>query len=170
MNSAVISSCLNYRYSLTRELASPDTDTVLFVMLNPSTADGSSDDPTINRLRGFASYWGYGRFTVGNLYAYRTPSPKALWDAKAAGVDIVGPDNMLILQGLASEAHDVVVAWGAHAARDPAHAVSVLIQLREIVGEVCCLTETKDGWPGHPLYLPKSLRPVPYVGNSLRKP
>ena len=162
MDSALISSCGQYRYSLARELESPDTDTVLFVMLNPSTADGSNDDPTINRLRGFASSWGYGRFTVGNLYAYRTPSPKALWDARAAGFNIVGPDNMRVLHGLACDAHEIVVAWGSHATRDPGHAMRVLEELRDTAGEVCCLTETKDGWPGHPLYLPKNLRPVPY--------
>lgn len=49
--SAWISSCGRYRYSLTRDWKREgDFDrTCVFVILNPSTADGSVDDPTIRK-------------------------------------------------------------------------------------------------------------------------
>ena len=50
----------NYRYLLWREWDSSNK-TVSFIMLNPSRADGSVNDPTITRCINFASSWGYGR-------------------------------------------------------------------------------------------------------------
>lgn len=46
---AVISDCGQYRYALSRGGWMGGKGTVLFVMLNPSTADASEDDPTIRR-------------------------------------------------------------------------------------------------------------------------
>src|SRR6266436_6577265 len=73
---ACISRCGTYRYALWRRWA-PGPQ-VLFVMLNPSTADRQRNDPTIRRCIGLAAAWGYGALAVGNLFAFRTPSPKVL--------------------------------------------------------------------------------------------
>ena len=43
-----------YRYQLVRSTGYPSQAVVNFVGLNPSTADESSDDPTVRRLIGFA--------------------------------------------------------------------------------------------------------------------
>ncbi len=48
---------------------------VVWVMLNPSTADHVHDDPTIRRCMGFARAWGYGGIAVVNLYAWRATDP-----------------------------------------------------------------------------------------------
>jgi hypothetical protein len=79
---ATLSDCGRYRYRLWRRWA--DGPTVLFVMLNPSTADADVDDPTIRRCIGFARSWGAGALEVVNLYAWRATQPAEL---KAA----VGP-------------------------------------------------------------------------------
>lgn len=42
--------------------------TVLFIMLNPSTATDILNDPTIRRCIGFAQRWGYAKLLVGNAY------------------------------------------------------------------------------------------------------
>jgi len=70
---AEISDCQRYRYALWRRWA--DGPAVLFVMLNPSTADARSDDPTIRRCIGFARSWDYAAVLVANLFALRTPTP-----------------------------------------------------------------------------------------------
>jgi hypothetical protein len=74
---AELSACRTYRYRLWRQWDA-DLAPVVWVMLNPSTADESADDPTIRKCIGFAQRWGYGGIEVVNLYAYRSPDPRQL--------------------------------------------------------------------------------------------
>lgn len=64
-SSAIISECGAYRYRLERQWDG-EKPNVAFLVLNPSTADASQDDPTIRRCIGFARYWGFGGLIVGN--------------------------------------------------------------------------------------------------------
>lgn len=141
--SAVISQDGAYRYALRRvwDLRGP---TVLFIGLNPSTADHRVDDRTIGRSIQFAQHWGFGQLTVANLFAFRTPFPRLLWKAR----DPIGPDNDGWLRRLIAEADVTVAAWGnqgARLARDQA----VLPLLRRPL----CLAVSKRGHPKHPLYV-----------------
>ncbi|HEU4722003.1 MAG TPA: DUF1643 domain-containing protein [Gemmatimonadaceae bacterium] len=150
---AVISECGTYRYTLERRWG--DGPAVLFVMLNPSTADAEQDDPTIRRCIGFARSWGYDALLVGNLHAFRSTSPL---DLAFAG-DPVGPRNGEALAGLRDRAARVVVAWGASRY---AHAVRVN-RARAILGkELYALGTTANGAPRHPLYMPASAVPIPW--------
>ena len=74
---AIISQDDKYRYQLSR-IWEEEKPKVLFIMLNPSTADADVDDPTIRRVVNFAKSWGYGGVFVGNLYAFRSTDPKGL--------------------------------------------------------------------------------------------
>src|SRR4051812_15620668 len=67
---AEFSPCRRYRFALWRRWDSGPQ--VLFAMLNPSTADETTNDPTIRRCIGFARAWGFGSLAVGNLFAFRT--------------------------------------------------------------------------------------------------
>ena len=156
---ADISPCGLYRYRLWRTWsAKPDARRVLFVMLNPSTADGSQDDPTLRRCVGFAHAWGYGALTVCNLFAWRATDPSELL---VRGVDRVGPENDAALALAAQDAHLVVAAWGAF--RGTTHrAPAVLAALRQRHA-VHALGLTRGGDPKHPLYLPGDLKPVPWM-------
>ena len=95
MANAKISECGNYRYWLTREseLEHPGRGTALFIMLNPSTADASEDDPTIRRCRGFAKSWECAGLTVANLYALRSTNPKTAMGCKRP----CWPDETIII-------------------------------------------------------------------------
>lgn len=145
-----------YRYALWRQLDAAaeanEDSTVLFVMLNPSTADAHIDDPTLRRCIGFARSWGYGRLAVGNLYAWRSPKPADL----ATAPDPVGPDNDDWLADLVSDALLVVVAWGASDWMNPDRALAVCERLSDRApgAGFFCLGTTADGHPAHPLYLP----------------
>ena len=55
---AQFSLCKRYRYSLERSWNGGE-GRVLFIGLNPSTADHKKDDPTIRRCVGFAKSWGF---------------------------------------------------------------------------------------------------------------
>lgn len=156
--SAVISQCGQYRYLLTRaaDMLQPDTGPALFLMLNPSTADASLDDPTIRRCRGFAQLWGCDGLTVANLYAYRATKPADLWRC----ADPVGPDNDAFLAGLAREYGEVVCAWGTNARPDRVSEVMEIF--RRANAKLWCLGTTKDGHPRHPLYVRGDQPLVPF--------
>jgi hypothetical protein len=145
MSGAVLSDCGKYRYSLEREWMTGG-GTCLFVMLNPSTADATEDDPTIRRCIGFAQRWGYQRLTVGNLFAYRATDPRELREVDDPG----GPENPTHLGLLAREADRVVAAWGAFPVTG---AKWVDVVLSEVGGPLYCLGTTANGSPRHPLYV-----------------
>jgi hypothetical protein len=137
-----------YRYSLWRTTdAGKATRRVLFIMLNPSTADASQDDPTLRRCLGFARTWRYGSLEVCNLFALRSPSPRSLL---AAG-DPTGPRNDEFLRAAVARADTVVAAWGAHHVAQQ-RALEVLAMLPS-GRDVSCLGTTKGGYPRHPLYV-----------------
>jgi hypothetical protein len=149
--SAVISGCGAFRYVLTRNWTDDDTSVLLFVMLNPSTADADIDDPTIRKCIGFSQRLGYGGIEVVNLYAYRATDPKAL---KAAGYQ-VGPDNNRYTMAAIRRAHNIVLAWGANA-RGMIRPDIVLRMVREAGVTPMALRRLADGVPEHPLMLPYS--------------
>lgn len=145
---------------------------VLFVMLNPSTADGEEDDPTIRRCVDFSRRWGYDRMEVVNLFAFRATDPAQLLTLDDAD-DPVGPDNVDAFRGLIEDRDDffgsgvdkVVCAWGAHGAH--------LGQDETVMGwlgDAPCfaLNVTRDGHPSHPLYQPRSSVLTPYRGRRYR--
>lgn len=150
---AVVSPCGRYRYLLTRswDAARP---AVGFVLLNPSTADHRTDDPTVRRCVGFARAWGFGEVRVGNLFALRASDPTALLDTVAAGGDPVGRENAAHLRALGAE-EIVVLAWGANASavHGADYPRRVAAALAAAGAEVLCLGRCADGSPRHPLYL-----------------
>lgn len=149
--SATISDDGLYRYDLTRTWGPGPR--VLWIMLNPSTADGDADDPTIRRIIGFSKRDGFGSAVVCNLFAFRATEPAFMFRAE----DPYGPLNDEFIQGHALEAASVVAAWGdrgSHRNRD----AQVIELLREAgVRSVYCIGRTtKARAPRHPLYVRKT--------------
>lgn len=155
--SAVISNCGRYRYRLDRKWA--DGPVMGFIMLNPSTADGEKDDPTIRRCIGFAKREGCGALIVINVFPYRATKPADLW-AVEAPVRIGGPQGEIEFHRAIAEMGTAVAAWGADA-RDAEH----WIKLRW-GGKMVCLGKTKDGHPRHPLYVKGDATLVPLVAKA----
>lgn len=150
----------DYRYHLTRRWG-PKIDTVVWVMLNPSTADADVDDPTIRRCISFSAELGADSLRVVNLYAYRSTDPKHL----LAVEDPVGPMNNTVIREtlLAARAmrSPVIGAWGVNARADR---VSEFVTIAdECRVPLHCLGITKSGMPRHPLYVLGSTRPTPWV-------
>jgi hypothetical protein len=159
LSSAVISECGRYRYRLTRTWDAA-LDPACFVMLNPSTADATHDDPTIRRCVGFARGWGCGGIVVVNLFAFRATDPAEMFRASLAAI---GPENDRHVRDAAEQCRPVVAAWGAHGGflRRDAAARRLLV---DVGSAVLCLGVTKQGHPRHPLYVPAAqpLVPLPY--------
>jgi hypothetical protein len=157
---AVLSPCGLYRYRLGREVQA-DGGTVNFVMLNPSTADASIDDPTIRRCVGFARSWGFGGLVVTNLYGLRSTDPAGLLSSP----DPVGPDNDRHVREVAGAAGLVVCAWGAFGAPSGRARVARVLGLIREAGRVPhYLKLTAAGHPGHPLFLRSDLTPIRWEG------
>lgn len=154
---ATLSECRCYRYRLWRSWGDRD-HRVVFVGLNPSTADEARDDPTIRKCIGFAKRWGFGALDMVNVFAWRSTDPRGL----LAAADPVGPDNDESLRAAFDGAHRIVWAWGRHNSR-----------VRELVAgrvgragwfsvargcEVGTLGRAQDGSPRHPLMLAYTTR------------
>jgi hypothetical protein len=144
---AVISDCGKYRYLLRRvwDFKQPR---VLFVMLNPSTADASIDDPTIKSCVRLSKTWSYGSMEVVNLFAWRATDPDQLPKADFP----TGVDNDGVTRNAIGRCDVVVCAWGKHEfAKDRAKIVRSMVT--SIRPAVYCLGKNKDGSPKHPLYI-----------------
>jgi hypothetical protein len=154
---AVISDCGQYRYELTRSWGAGRL--VNFVMLNPSTADGTRDDPTVRRCLAFARSWGFDAVVVSNLFALRATQPEQLWQSP----DPVGPDNDSWIACCAGVSDMVICAWGNLGRyRDRAAAVRRLLEA-ENKPKIHCLGCTMALQPRHPLYLAASISPLPWT-------
>jgi hypothetical protein len=140
-----------YRYTLWRTTQVPGWGKghLVWVMLNPSTADATEDDPTIRRVTTFTQRFGYKWAVVLNLYAYRATSPKDM----LAADDPVGPDNDFWISRCLQQSQCVVCAWGANANRD--RVLEFLNQVEYLPSiQLRCLGVNANGSPKHPLYVP----------------
>jgi len=143
---------MEYRYSLSR-IWDKSKPCVLFIGLNPSTADDNEDDPTIKRCIDYANRWGYGGLKMANLFAYRSTLPSNLKKAK----NPIGVDNDRHIKELSKEAAITVIAWsdnGSYLDRDK--------EVLKLIEEPMCLNINKSGQPSHPLYQKKDLQLKPY--------
>lgn len=137
-----------FRYALWRTWDA-ETHPLVFIGLNPSTADASADDPTIRRCRGFAKREGYGGLVMLNLFALRSTDPTGLRRVP----DAVGQwnDDALVTR---TEGRDIVAAWGATLADFVApRAREVISMLRDRGRVLRCLGTTRFNHPRHPLYV-----------------
>lgn len=148
---ACISTDTKYRYTLSR-VWDNEMPTMVWVMLNPSTADHSVDDQTIRKCCGFARRHGCGSIVVVNCFAYRATDPKELVKAQ----DPIGPLNTDFIRATLRVAFQrgwiVVAGWG----RFPSRKVEALADptIKEVQKmQVESFGTTKEGYPRHPCML-----------------
>jgi hypothetical protein len=157
---ADLSPCGLFRYSLKRSWHMPgeEQSQAAFVMLNPSTADGTQDDPTIRRCVGFARSWGHTSLLVVNLYPFRCTDPaKLLTVADRLG----GPKANDVIVEAARSSKLVIAAWGAWQPDSRVSEVGSLIVPHQ---PLFCLGTTQNGSPRHPLYVKADKQPVRFIG------
>ena len=146
---AIISDCEQYRYALWR-CWDQSKGIVMFLMLNPSTANANEDDPTLRRCETYCRSWGYGGFFKANLFAYRSTDPKNLLKAK----DPIGPETDKFLKKMMDKSTIVIAAWGNH---------GILLgrndEIKKKFKDLYYLKMNGTGEPAHPLYLKKDLKP-----------
>ena len=146
-NECTFSPDRRHRYSLIHRINPLLGDSlILWIGLNPSTADEQQLDPTLTRIRGFSEREGYDGFLMTNIFGYRATDPQDMRREQ----DPVGPENDAALLAAAKRCDKIVAAWGAHGLHlDRAVAVAQLLRRHPL----WCLGTTKDGHPRHPLYV-----------------
>lgn len=153
VNFCTFSADRKYRYTLKHTwrdgllMVMPEKSCV-WIGLNPSTADESKLDPTLGKIKGFSTRFGYNTFIMLNLFAFRATDPKVMIKAD----DPVGPDNDINIIEACAKVDLVVCAWGGcggHLNRDK----QVLEMLEPFRNKLHCIGRTLAGFPRHPLYI-----------------
>lgn len=150
----MISPCGGYRWTLSRDVGQ-GSRRLLWVMLNPSTADDLVDDATVRRVKGMTRDAGFGAADVVNLYAWRATDPTELRRV----ADPVGPRCDYWIERMCAGADAAVLAWGASGAGltgFPSRAAEVERLVLEQVELVFTLGRTQAGLPRHPLFVRSS--------------
>lgn len=174
---AYISLCRRYRRTLIRRwegLRDDRSRFALWVMLNPSTATGEEDDPTVRRCVQFTKDFDLGLkgLVIENLWDFRATDPQVVKEQeKRSRLDFsegekehpspCSEDNDYSILRAAKRAGIVVAAWGKNALEIEGGSERIHHVLGIIRGhsDVHILQLNKDGQPAHPLMLPGSLRP-----------
>jgi hypothetical protein len=150
-NGALFSPCRKYRYKLWR-VWDNTKPMITFIGLNPSTANETSDDPTIRRVITFAKTWGYGGVNMMNLFAWVSPHPQDLKTVE----DPLG-DNDKLLKAVAEQSAAIVFAWGTFK-----EAQGRGKDVKRMFPDALALGINADGSPKHPLYIKGDTLPIKY--------
>lgn len=144
-----------------------------WLMLNPSDAGESRNDPTMHRVIHFTQSWGYDGCIVVNLYPFITSDPREMW-LRAAWQDN-GPDwatrddlqgNLNDIQNVARLSCLRMVAFGAQPVlKDDVWLEQCLEAFSQPDENLRCLGISASGQPLHPMSrgrmrVPDTARPV----------
>lgn len=139
---ASFSECRKYRYALWR-IWDKQKPLVMFIGLNPSTANENENDPTIKSVERIAKHNGYGGFYMMNCFSFVNTDPKQLYDCSQS------VENEKWLKKIAAISKDIVFAWGDF---QVVKKLGVDYILGQWFPDAKCLHINKTGSPIHPLY------------------
>jgi len=166
LGGATFSADRRYRYRLWRHWSCGPV--LLVIGLNPSTADETTNDPTLTRCIGYAKRWGYAGLEMRNLFALRATDPREMMAAD----DPMGDNYRPLLFAVAATVEGdgaVLAAWGVHGAhRDTDATFGLDLRRNWPESGVACLGYTKGRCPRHPLYMRSDAVPVAYLGDGGR--
>lgn len=145
---AIFSKDRIYRYALWR-IWNRHKPKVMFICLNPSTADEINNDPTLNRCISYSKSWNYGGVIITNLFAYRSTNPENLKYAKYP----VGKKNDRWIKSFSKKSDKTVCAWGNNG-----KFLNRAEKVTKFFKKKYCIGVNKSGEPSHPLYQPKDLK------------
>ena len=141
-NGAEFSECRKYRFALWR-IWDKSKPLVMFIGLNPSTANEDTDDPTIQSVIRIAKNNGYGGIYMMNCFSYISTDPDKLYDCSG------WIENEKHLKEIASKCNEVVFAWGNFKV---VQKLGVDYLLFRMFPNAKCIMKNKNGSPGHPLF------------------
>jgi len=139
-NGAMFSDCGRHREYLWR-IWDKSKPKLMFIGLNPSTANADSDDPTIRKITSICKHNGFGGFYMLNLFTFISTDPKLL-NVKNGNIDRAN-ENLLVISDFCES---IVMAWGNFSVmgRDD--------EVKKLFPKALALKVNKNGSPKHPLY------------------
>lgn len=163
---AYFSECRRYRYALGRTTGVDSRARCAWIMLNPSKASATDNDPTVSRVIRFSRLWGFGIAHVVNLWPVIATDPKVMM-AMAPEERDPEQHGFEYISSAVAFATRIVVAWGANKdARERGEQIynTALHRRRD---DVVCLGTSGDGSPKHPLargkaFIPYDMEPQPW--------
>ena len=135
----------------------------MFIGLNPSTADGISDDPTIRRVKRFSSDWGFGGVYMLNLFSFITAYPEELFKCQ----DPIR-DSDAYLKEMADKCDRIVCAWGNFKVNGRDAEVKKILHHISDEKQIMALQINANGTPKHPLYVKADIQPVKFIGKDAK--
>ncbi len=148
---AVFSDCGEYRYQLFR-IWDDTKPLVMFIGLNPSTANKNKNDNTVTKLIKVASNNGFGGFYIVNLFAVISPKPEILITHK----NPLGDNDEWLLK-TSSLCDKVVFCWGNFK-----EATDRALKVKSMYSDPYCFVQNKNGSPKHPLYCKDETKLIPF--------
>lgn len=156
-----------YRHWLTRKVG-PQTEKwtrgILYIGMNPSTAEATIDDPTIRKEQHYMLREGFDFMVKCNVMDYRCTDSDQLLVRHKANVRLCSPKNLEWIRWWADRVDTIVFAWGKLPKQLEGHAQNVKDMLRW--HNPLCLGKNADGSPKHPLYLPNSAPLITFYGGN----
>jgi hypothetical protein len=146
-----------FRYLLTAKWDG-SLPSVTMIGLNPSIATAEQNDPTIRREIDFAQSLGFGGLIKLNAFALVSTDYKGLFRHP----EPIGPDNTLDFLKHWSDGPMTIACWGAHITEKNWRHFYRGREIADHISNLYCLAKTKSGHPMHPLYLPRTARPIPF--------
>jgi hypothetical protein len=134
----------------------PRNDYVLWIGMNPSTAEAAVDDRTIRKELYFTKKMGFRSYVKCNVMDYRSTDPRILLDVETPCSD----QNLPAIIQHATNATVIVVCWGSLPKPLRRYADEVVQSLSSY--QLYCMGKTKDGSPRHPLYLSNTTEKQPW--------
>lgn len=156
LNGAEFSPTRQFRYALWRTWDA-SLPKVMFVGLNPSTANESFDDPTIKSVCRISRSNGYGGVYMTNCFPFVSTNPEDLIVVEKWRAQWKANDEWLIKAR--SLCKDVVFAWGNF---EVVRTHGRDFELMQMFPDAKCLGLNKKGSPKHPLYCKSATDFVPY--------
>jgi hypothetical protein len=156
---AEFSECRKYRFALWRKWANY-LPLVMFIGLNPSTANETEPDPTIKSVTRLSKNLGYGGFYMMNCFPFVSTDPDALhgYDKEVFSQHQFFLNNQK-LKEVSALCKDIVFAWGNF---DVVKELSRDEELSQMFPDAKALILNKNGSPRHPLYVSANTKLIPF--------
>jgi hypothetical protein len=142
-----------YRYVLSRRWNTRSNRFVMYIGLNPSTANEEKPDNTITKLIKVSKYNGFDGMFMLNIFAIVSSKPSVL----KTDSDPLG-DNNGWLEEIAPKCDKIVFCWGNF--KEAQERAQEVIKMFD---KAYCLFQNKNGSPKHPLYCKDETKLIPFI-------